>query len=760
MFNKLPYGCISTIRQLKLNRSRRYKRRQKPKGTCKNNTQADFSNLHYIDQTNEQQLLLINKLPIFTANVRSIKNKIGLLHNYIIDNNIDIAVITETWLRNNEVDSIWTDTCDLTISGYKIFARNRSDRKGGGVMIAVHPRLHCELVSSQISLTLESIIVKIKTKIPITVCCVYHPPTGSCPGNTLTAFNDELTELLTNTMPNHKNLILSGNFNINLNDVSSMETCIFRDIMSALGLQQHVKLATYTSGNTLDLVFTEECTDYTVLASRPDRYLSDHKSVITTIAIPRYKVVRKKIKVRKIKTVTETELVQEFEEGNIVDSNDINIYAESLEIELRRVTDVLAPEKEISVTCRQLKPWYNTFIRDQKKVVRNCERKFNSYGQAHQWKAYQSERNRLNKMVKFEKKQILSSKVLECGRDAKKLFSLVNSLTNSGPGNPLPEGNSQDLANEFADFFLSKIERIREKFEGTKPFECETDCGFQFKRFPPLTEKQVESIIRAMNTKTCELDPIPTDLLKRMLPTCISSLTKLVNISMDQGVFCDSWKQAIVRPLLKKIGLELINKNYRPVSNLSFLSKLLERAMLFHLTAHCEDHHLMPDFQSAYRPKHSCETALVSLVNDALWAMEEQKILSICILDLSAAFDTVDHDILLEILSKKFGFRESALKWFETYLRPRSFKVCVDNCYSQPKELTFSVPQGSASGAFVFLCYASPIERVIPDSITLNGFADDHSIRKTFRPSEHEESCMKVLFEETLLRIKDWMTAM
>ena len=122
-------------------------------------------------------------------------------------------------------------------------------------------------------------------------------------------------------------------------------------------------------------------------------------------------------------------------------------------------------------------------------------------------------------------------------------------------------------------------------------------------------------------------------------------------------------KKAIVRPLLKKIGLELVNKNYRPVSNLSFISKLVERCMLSQFNTQCKEYDLMPDYQSAYHKNYSCETSLLKMTNDILWGMEHQSITAVAILDLSAAFDTVDHELLLDIPSQQFGITDSTIKW-------------------------------------------------------------------------------------------------
>ena len=131
------------------------------------------------------------------------------------------------------------------------------------------------------------------------------------------------------------------------------------------------------------------------------------------------------------------------------------------------------------------------------------------------------------------------------------------------------------------------------------------------------------------------------------------TITAIVNISLQEGIFADKWKVAIVRPLLKKAGLDLVAANYRPVSNLPFLSKVNEKCMLKHFNRHCEMNNFLPEYQSAYRQHYSCETALVKMADDILWSMEHQRITAVVAIDLIAAFDTVDHDILLKVLGHK-----------------------------------------------------------------------------------------------------------
>ena len=120
----------------------------------------------------------------------------------------------------------------------------------------------------------------------------------------------------------------------------------------------------------------------------------------------------------------------------------------------------------------------------------------------------------------------------------------------------------------------------------------------------------------------------------------------------------------------------------------------------------------MPDYQSAYRANQSCETAIHKLVNDLLWAMENKYVTAMITMNLSAAFDTVDHDILLNTLHYKFGISGNAIEWVDSYLKPRSCKVNIKNSYSTERQLNFSVPQGSVAGSVLYLAYTSTLEEV------------------------------------------------
>ena len=155
--------------------------------------------------------------------------------------------------------------------------------------------------------------------------------------------------------------------------------------------------------------------------------------------------------------------------------------------------------------------------------------------------------------------------------------------------------------------------------------------------------------------------------------------------------------------------------------------------MLNQVNSHCKQYNLILDYQSAYRENSSCETSLAQLVNNIPWAMERQEIMALTVIDLAAAFNTVDHQVLIDVLRNKFGIYGVALEWYKDYLYQRVCQVKVTDSISKVMDLPFSVPQGSCYGANLYLAYASTLQEVIPKEIDLHGFADDHGYKMAFQ---------------------------
>jgi cellulose biosynthesis protein BcsQ len=216
-------------------------------------------------------------------------------------------------------------------------------------------------------------------------------------------------------------------------------------------------------------------------------------------------------------------------------------------------------------------------------------------------------------------------------------------------------------------------------------------------------------------------------------------------------------KQAIITPLLKKAHLDAeVLKNYRPVSNLSFISKVIERVVADRLANHIATNGLAEPLQSAYRKNHSTETALLKVTNDILRAIDSGKCVLLVLLDLSAAFDTVDHQTLLSRLTQRFGITGTALSWFQSYLSDRKQSVVINGMSSQFQNLEFGVPQGSVLGPQLFTAYTTPLGSIMRDHNTdFHLYADDSQLHLSFEPVCISTASATVV--ECISSVRHWM---
>ena len=199
-------------------------------------------------------------------------------------------------------------------------------------------------------------------------------------------------------------------------------------------------------------------------------------------------------------------------------------------------------------------------------------------------------------------------------------------------------------------------------------------------------------------------------------------------------------------------------KNYRPVSNLSFISKVLEKVVLKRLQDHKSAHNLSEPFQSAYRAGHSTETAVLRVQNDILRAIDSGECVFLVLLDLSAAFDTVSHNITLKRLSSNFGVQDRALEWIKSYLTERSQSVLVAGNYSDEATLKYGVPQGSVLGPTLFsdYCNSSPVAALIRShNICVQCYADDTQLYASFQPAKEVETLERL--ERCIEDLRGWM---
>jgi hypothetical protein len=282
-------------------------------------------------------------------------------------------------------------------------------------------------------------------------------------------------------------------------------------------------------------------------------------------------------------------------------------------------------------------------------------------------------------------------------------------------------------------------------------------CGTFISEFNTATQKEIENIIRTSSKATCSLDPIPTKLLIKCLPELLPAITNIVNVSFASGQFPPQIKTALVKPLLKKAQLdpELLS-NYRPVSNLPFISKIIERAVSTRLFSHMNENHLMDEMQSAYKVGHSTETALLRVQNDILTAVDKGKGIFAIFLDLSAAFDTIDHQVLLTFLSNKIGIKGKALSLLQSYLLNRSQRISIRDALSATANLLQGVPQGSVLGPLAFCIYLLPLGALLRHhKIGYHIYADDTQLYLSFDVKDHTSSLNKLL--QCIADVRTWM---
>ncbi len=268
----------------------------------------------------------------------------------------------------------------------------------------------------------------------------------------------------------------------------------------------------------------------------------------------------------------------------------------------------------------------------------------------------------------------------------------------------------------------------------------------------------MSKVIKGASNASCANDPLPTKILKTcLLDTLLPVLTKIVNLSLLSGTFPALYKTAHVKPLLKKISLNPdVLKNFRPVSNLTFVSKLIEKVVAGQFVSHLKENNLLEKFQSAYKQFHSTESALLRVSNDILRAIDNKHCIALTLLDLSAAFDTIDHKILLKILQNDLGIQDIALQWFESYLVNRSQCVSIDNAQSEPLDLPYGVPQGSVLGPLLFCAYTTQLGRIIQKhDLQYHIYADDTQVYLSFKVNDSQSAIQKL--EQCIFEIRSWM---
>jgi len=430
------------------------------------------------------------------------------------------------------------------------------------------------------------------------------------------------------------------------------------------------------------------------------------------------------------------------------------------------VLDAHAPLTVKTHIIRHKPAWFTITVRDARRARRKCERRWRKSRSEADRQAYIESQRTVVDIICKEKKSYYNEKLLNCS--IKDMHKTINTLLNQNQ-RVLPDSTSPSvLANDFSNYFVGKVHTIRSNID--KVTDCDqvyvsSDRNVQSCTFPTfklVSNDELCKIVSKCADKSCHLDPMPTWLVKKHLPILLPLLCRVVNTSLSSGCFPAELRRAIITPVIKKTSLDKQElKNYRPVSNLPFLGKLIEKVVSVQVADYVYSNELAEPLQSAYRPDHSTETALL-LVHDTIQrAIDTDMAVFVVLLDLTAAFDTVDHSILMQRLSLDFGVSGIPYNWFKSYLHMRSCQVLVKGVHSDPVDLVYGVPQGSVLGPQAFVYYTHTIGQIIrKHGIQYHVYADDVQLLITFDPRRPGDAvCSLYKLSQCIMDLQSWLTA-
>lgn len=671
---------------------------------------------------------------------------------------MDICCVTETWLQGDDTDRI--STGQLTPTGYSLLHVPRGGKKnGGGVAVIYKSGLNLRKQSVTSYRTFEHMEVLFTLhNTCVRICVLYRPPSGST-----AAFLDDFSRLADGHATTTGQLVLLGDFNLHYDSKQDSHTQRFSDMMDAMDLHQRVEEQTHDKGHTLDLVITrkEEADLVNNLEVCPLSGL-DHYSISFTMPFKKPEPERKTTKSRNIKNIDIDQLSEDVTNSKLVQDppTDLNELVLCYNSTLRSLFDKHAPVTEKEVILRPNAPWYNESIKQAKQERRKAERKWAKSKLTIDKEILKQKQKSVNDICDKEKETYYNEKIKAAENDSKSLFRLSNLLLEKKNEKILPTHKSEkELASNFGKYFSDKIENVRTQLGKNEQSEASSSSiGVPLlTTFKEISEKDLAKVILNGNSKSCDLDPMPTALVKSLLDVLLPTIHKIVNRSLKENIMPTALKEAIVKPLIKKPHLDKEDlKNFRPVSNLPFLGKVIEQVAIDQIEKHLTSHHLHETLQSAYTPNHSTETAMVKVTNDILLALDKRQCAYLVLLDLSAAFDTIDHKVFLSRLQEDYGVTGSVKDWMESYLSDRHQSIDINGTFSEKIKLHYGFPQGSKIGPFGFKLYTKPLSSIAKKyNIQIHLYADDTQLYCSFDPDDSVDAMNRM--EECIAEIKSWM---
>lgn len=694
-----------------------------------------------------------SKLNCLVINFQSLYGKKEELSNLVSSINIDILIGTETWLNPDILNS------ELLMNDFDIYRRDRINRGGGGCLIAIKKHFTSEFVhQGEFS---ESLFCKINVKggKPIIIGCVYRPPDRNAELTT------KICEDISLVINKHKNSVfwLGGDFNLPDIEWENEEIENYQypkeisneylQMSANLGLKQLVREPT-RGVNCLDLFFTNTPDLTNKCSIIPG--LSDHEAVLveTKLKLTKKKPVKRNINLWK--KVNEEKLRKECNEfktsflNKFDTETDVNDLWENIKSNLLELMKNNVPTKTASTKHHQ--PWITTTT---KRLIRK----------KHRWltKSKRSKSNRVRNKYNEIKRicqrtcrkahiNYLNDLFIE-DNNKKKLWTYIKNKGQQDCGisdlrnvNGILFQNAEDKANILNDQFCSVFSDPTNKINHTTQNENRLP---DMKRIKVTRAGVLKLLLNINPNKATGPDNIPGRLLKLCAYELADIFTLLFQSSLNQGKVPHDWKKAHIMPLFKK-GERTNAENYRPVSLTSIASKLLEHIIHSNIMDHLDRFDVLKDSQHGFRQKRSCESQLITTINDFSECLNSKGQIDAVLLDFSKAFDKVDHEGLIFKL-ENLGVRHSLLFWIKSFLIGREQRVLVDGKQSSSKPVLSGVPQGTVLGPLLFLIYINDISNKLSPGTSIRLFADDSLLyRRINNPSD------SVILQNDLNKLQSW----
>ena len=696
-------------------------------------------------------------------NVRSLKCRehFVLVKNAVLENKFDIFTVSETWLNSSVTD------LEIEIPGYVIYRIDRQARVGGGVCAYVSRNYRTEYLSD-ISLITASGFHQLWLKIHVRnmksflVCTTYRPPDTS-----LSCFDSDLTENFIYASSFNVPIYLLGDLNCRLENSDDPGAKALVNFCRSYNLSILINTptrVTETSKSILDVILASD-TRQVQTATVMESSISDHELIYVTLRLKKARSKPIYITTRSFKHYSPIDFNNDVSLApwsivDVFDDVEDKIYAfDSLFTE---ILDRHAPVKTFKARCKP-NPCVTDNIRGLMKTRDDWRKKAKKTNDPLSWTAYRYFRQEVKREIRIAEREFVAEQIQRNPNNTNNIWKAIRQcVPNKSTSQRTFSKSVKSVADEFNQFFVSVGQSTVDKITSLAN-ECNLTLNQNY--FVPrqyassdqftlstVDYKQVERIIAAMpSNKAPGIDKIPIRVIKDSLNPIVHPITSIVNASFQNCVFPSKWKTAEVTPILKEGDHEQANNN-RPISLLPVLSKVCERVVHNQLTSYLQSNDTLSKSQSGNKRWHSCETSVIETTDTILNAIDKKKLTAVVLLDMSKAFDSVNHDTLILKL-QDVGISSDTLQWFRSYLSNRSQVVRIYSTLSEPLSVTSGVPQGSILGPLLFSIYTNDL-LLIPQKCSTQSYVDDTKLITSFELKANLDAIADL--EDDLFKIGEW----